>query len=287
MRIDSEFEELLAGVLDGSPDAVRNERLCELLRNDPQLCNEYADLMQLHALLLWREGRAVPSPGASPQPSAPSPTGPAVRSLRSRSFRAAAFGLGVAICLGLFFLLPSAPDADAGPEVVEQLVGWNLDIAQAGPEKRQEIYDSRSARMYGLAAQTSLAPEDRDLAQTLVDTGGWLVHNDDPMAEAERFGVIADKLLARLDSASQKPDSPHVVKLADSYRRVTEVGVSVNLERALSVAPADPKHNPKLDRLIAGDSGRANRLEELLERHPDASWKAIHRAIKGHHRNKK
>ena len=75
-----------------------------------------------------------------------------------------------------------------------------------------------------------------------------------------------------------------VARFADTYRRVNEIGVSVNLERAIAKTPHDPKHKPKIDHLIAGDDGRAKKLEEMLERHPDASWKALNRALKGHRR---
>lgn len=292
----SEFEELLAGILEGPPDAEQNERFCALLRYFPELQDDYADLMQLHALLLWRNGRVIPhgsleyrecepdGPFEVADPPVPAENAPAARSWRARVGKAAAvvgFGMALGVLINLCFM-PS-PGRDSGPEVVSQLVGWNLDIAQAPtPGERRVIHDARAETMHGLLAGADLVPEDRDLAQTLVETGAWLTANDDPVAEAERFSDIADQLLARLDSASAANDPRRAISFADSYQRITEVGISINLDKAVTAGEPDPRHTPKLDRLIAGDDRRAKKVDGLLARHPDASWKSIHHALKGH-----
>lgn len=297
MEPAEEFETLISGLLDGTPDAQHNERLCELLRLYPALQTDYLDLIQLHALLIWREGRVIPAPQVNTKTSGqlefvesdsnePQPTRKRPSPWRSRWMRAAAL-VCLGICLGVFLSLVFIPsnnhEHESGPEIVEQLVGWNLEIAQAQtPAERQAIYDIQAVNMKGLLTNSKLSQEDRELAQTLVETGAWLTNNNDPMAEAERFGAIADKLLARLDSATTAKDNRRLTKFADTYRRVTEVGVSGNIERAFSASSMDPKHKLKLDYLIAGDNSRAKKLEELLERHPDASWKVVHRALKGH-----
>jgi hypothetical protein len=298
MDPNEEFETLLAGVMDHSPDTVRNERLCELLRLFPALQNDYLDHLQIHAMLIWREGRVVQTPNLVSEPGKqlgivePDSRQSQRNNLRTTNrgsthwVKAGAllcFGIGLGILLNLVWE-PSA-DRENGPDLVEQLVGWNMDIAQAETKaERHAIYDTQAASLQVLMTNSKLSQEDRRLAQTLVDTGAWLTNNDDPMAEAERFSEIADVLLARIDSATVAKDNHRVTKLADAYRRLTEVGVSWNLERVIATGSPDPKRKPKLDHLIAGDARRAKKLEDLLERHPDASWKAIHRALKGHHR---
>jgi hypothetical protein len=293
-----EFEQLLTGVLDGSPDAPHNKRLCELLRLYPALQNDYLELTQLHALLIWREGRVIPQTcrndsqnmgvveasevveSASTQPAIQSP--PQKRKRWAKAAALACVAAGIAFVLNLISTVP--PERENGPEVVEQLVGWNLDIARAeGHDDRQIIYDAKADGMKVLLTNAKLSFEDRDLAQSLVDNGAWLTNNDDPTAEAERFGEIADKLLIRLDSATLANDNKGVIKFASTYQRVNELGVAANLDRAIK-APHDPKRKTKIDRLIAGDDGRARKLEDLLDRHPDSSWKAINRALKGHRR---
>ncbi|HEV3384305.1 MAG TPA: hypothetical protein VG097_05785 [Gemmata sp.] len=300
MNPTQEFEELISGVLDGPPDTFRSGRLCELLRLYPALQNDYIEHVQLHALLIWREGRVVPTPVSANEPKidnrgtpelsevAPIPTPPAKRSFSKRGrWTAAAVLACVAFGLSVFAFLMLSParEAEAGPEVVEQLVGWNLDIAQAQThDERRSIFDTRAESMKGLLKTSRLSQEDRELGQSLVDNGAWLTDNDDPMAEAERFGEIADKLLARLDTATGTNDNKRIIKYADSYSRLTEFGVSMNLERAMAKLPHDPKRKNKIDHLIAGDASRARKLDDMLERHPDSSTKALHRARKAHSR---
>jgi hypothetical protein len=300
MNPSQDFEELLSGVLDGPPDAFRNGRLCELLRLYPTLQNDYLDLIQLHALLIWREGKVVPStvktadsnnePIETPELSeiASLPNRPAKRFTLKRARWATVAALAcVTFGLSFFaiFLLPPSREVEAGPEVVEQLVSWNVDIAQAqSHDERQNIFDTRAESMRDLLTVSKLSQEDRELGQTLVDNGAWLTSNDDPVAEAERFGEIAEKLLSRLDTATGINDKKRIVKFADSYSRLTEYGVSINLERALARVSHDPKRKNKMDHLIAGDASRAKRLDDMLERHPDTSTKALSRARKAHTR---
>jgi hypothetical protein len=281
MDAHTELEQLVAELLDSSPDPDRNRRLCELLREHPHLQQEYLDHLQLHALLHWRGGTVVPAAS----PAAAAETIP-LRPRRKRMWRvlaAALLFLAAGVGLWLLVLAPEKPS----PDVVESLVDWNLDLSQARSlEVRQEIYDSRVETMRAMLSQTALPAEDRDLAETLLETGSWLTRNDDPAAEAERFSDLADQLVARLDAAAAAKDSRRITKLADTYSRLAEVGVSSNLERAIAVRPTTPHRKVKLERTIASDARRARKLEELAEQNPEPSRKAFHRALKPHRRHK-
>lgn len=295
---EHELVALLSGVLDGTTAAGDQSRISELMRQHPRLQQDYLEAMHLHALLIWRSGK-VASPDATTEPqllaiqagneppdrAELSETTPRRQSFRWRVARAAAI-LALSFCLGgvLFLALePRNPEAPtSSEEVVDRLVVWDLEIAQAPtPDDRRVIFESRAPSMQGLIIKARLCSEDQELANSLVDTGVWLTEHDDPMAQAERFGEIADKILARLDSSTEPDDASRATRYADSYYRLTEIGVAANLERALAVS--DPKHKPKLDHLLASDVHRGKKLEELLQRNPDASWKVIHRALKGRH----
>ena len=58
------LEQLLADLFDGPADETRNWKINELLRDHPELQDDYLDHVQLHALLQWRGGKAdgEPSP---------------------------------------------------------------------------------------------------------------------------------------------------------------------------------------------------------------------------------
>jgi hypothetical protein len=298
-----EFDQIVTDLLDGSPAVVNRGRLCELMRGNAGLVDRYVESFHLHALLHWRAGRAVPTRGETP--ICVETTSPAVevssRQLsrlnpervpgRRKAWAQAVGGLAL-LCMGIGLGVvlnpvmnpPQEQEAIADP--LEELVGWSLDIAQAQtPQERKAIYETQANSMRELVAEGRLAPEEKELAQELMDTGAWLAGNDDPVAEAERFGAIADKLLVRLNLATAGKDKPKVVKLANAYQRLNDVGVTKNLDRALAALPHDPKKKHKLDHVIANDGVRVQRLEEMLERHQDTNAKAINRALRGHRRH--
>ena len=299
----AEFERLVADLCDDPSAATptptaAGHRLSALLREHPEWQSEFLDHLQLHALLRWRSGgapaasaaqrQAEPAPRAADRSAARPTARPTERQGGRSRWRALAVGssmaaaVAVAVVLALF--VPVA-DAQAGPEVVGQLVDWNLDIAQAGsPDARRTVHDARAADMQTLVAERRLLPADRELADALIETGSWLTRNDDPVAEAERFADLADRMLVRLDTATALPDEQRAVKLAEAYQRLARVGVAGNLDRIGKAGPTDPHRKRRLDRVIAGHAGRAQKLEEWLAGHPEPSHKAIHRALKGHPR---
>ena len=77
-----------------------------------------------------------------------------------------------------------------------------------------------------------------------------------------------------------------IVRLANSCRRLAELGVDANIQRALVVGDLNAEGEQKLEYVILRDANRTNRLASIMERNPEASRKAIHRAMKSHHSHK-
>ena len=124
------------------------------------------------------------------------------------------------------------------------------------------------------------------MAQTLFDNSAKLTKIDDPATEADRFNDIADKLVARMDAATAANDEKRLVQLANSCRRLAEEGVDANIQRAIDAGNLDLAGEEKLEYVILRDANRTNRLASIMERNPEASRKAIHKAMKGHHSHK-
>ena len=284
MDVRAEFEQLLADLFDGPPNAARNQRLDALLRAHPEFQGEYLDHLQLHALLQWRGGKVVPQDKA--QFAKPRDGHPWAFSGRSSRGLAAAL-LALAACLALFFFL-QPPEAQATPDLVVRLIDWNLDLTQArSRDERSRIFEERAGNLKSTLAQTELTPEDRALAESLFDASSQLTRNVDPMAEADLFNDIADKLVARIDAATQANDEKRTVQLADTYGRLKELGVDANLDRAVASGAIDAEKKQKLATLC--HANRTNRLAEIVDRNPESpSRKAIRRAMKGQfHKTKK
>ncbi len=127
---------------------------------------------------------------------------------------------------------------------------------------------------------TQLAPAERELAETLLENGSWMAKNEDPMAEAERFNDIADKLVVHMDAAVSAKDQKKVVKLARSYQRITDGGISPNLKRAATSLPDGERTRKLRQRTAIRQANRAKAIAAIVERSPEASRREIRRELK-------
>jgi hypothetical protein len=278
MEPRAELEKLLAELLDGPPDAARNRRLDELLRDHPELQADYLDYMQLHALLVWRSGN-VPQPGSRvPESEKAQPTqGTVVRTSRWRSGRGfAAALLVVAASLAAFFFWQMPR-----PDLFDRLIDWNLELTQEqSPDERNRIYTEQATELKAKVAKAELPPEDRQLAETLLQTSTFLCMKVGPVEEADLFNDIADQLVARMKDATVKHDEERIMRLANAYARLTALGVKANVERARA-SELDPDMNQKLMRAAQRNDNRKNQLSEIIERNPEPTRKAIRNVING------
>src|SRR5207302_5553476 len=109
-------------------------------------------------------------------------------------------------------------------------------------------------------AKVKVGSDDRDLVDTLLENSAWLTKNNDPMAEAERFNDIADKLVNRMDAATTAKDEKRIVQLASTYQRVAEVGIDSNLERAVAAGASG------VERTTVRHANRAKMLAAIADR---------------------
>jgi len=214
---------------------------------------------------------------------------PLLRFLTGRRWAVAALLL-LTTGVGFLLMLPPQQTREGGsrlarqvektPDVVERLVAWNLDLAQApAPAERKHLYAAQVASLKAAVQQAELPANDRALADTLIENGTWLADNDDPVAEADRFNEVADQLLTRMDAATDRKDVPRLNRLADIYRRVADQGVAANIEEAVATGPLEGERQKQLEQTIQRDAGRAKKLAKLLERAPEASHTQIRQAL--------
>ena len=200
-----------------------------------------------------------------------------------RGFAAAAILLAVGACV-LFW--PETPPGPALADLVNRLTDLNVDLAQIrSRDERERIYTGQAANLQATVTRTNLPPEDRELAETLLENSSWLAKNDDAMAAADRFSDIADKLVGWMDAATVARDDTRLVLLANTYSRLTEVGVDANLERVLASGNLDVDDQKKLETVMQRGGTQAKKLAQIMANTPGASHKAIRRAMKGRHRH--
>jgi hypothetical protein len=185
------------------------------------------------------------------------------------------------VCSGayLWWPEPSTPEPETAPDVVERLVDWNLALARSDDEaERRQVLDEEAPRLRTAVAEADLPDDDRELAESLLESGEFIAAQTDPMDQADRFDDLADKLVAQIDSATNKRDARRLKKLANCYRRIAELGIHANLDR-LEEEKLDPKRAKKLERILRREAARIDKLKRLLEWAPRASRKELRRAI--------
>ena len=184
----------------------------------------------------------------------------------------------LAVGMGVWLMLP-APEARASSELVEKLIEWNVDLAQAQtPEERGRIFAEQSAALKTSLQQSDLPADDRALAQTLLDNGNWLAEHDDPLDQADRFNVVADQLVERMNKATAKGNDKEIRRFARHYRQVMEHGVAANLEKVEAAGPVEAKREEKLAAVAQRVDKQAKKLEAMAEQAPAAARKEVRKA---------
>ena len=212
---------------------------------------------------------------AAAQPAAGRPL--ARRVLRWSAAAAAAILLATAI--GLWLFSPGGTQTAEASTALDQLVDWNLDLADAAsPGDRTRLYSANVDKMTRLAAEERLSAEDRDLAGALLVNGERLSRESDPVADAEGFTEVAAALVQHMGKAVKRGDAPRLKGLTRNYSRILQRGINARIEK-LDAAGAAPDRDPKLDRLIRRHAELRDQLAALLKETPDASDKEIRRAL--------
>jgi hypothetical protein len=161
---------------------------------------------------------------------------------------AAVLFIGV-IIVGL--LMPGRTIASQS-NVVERLVDWNIELTNASLNERQRLLaKAEPFLMQELEkARPSLSPEDRAMAESLLEHGRWLATHDDPIAEAERAADIADKMLWIADAAEKQGKKTESEQCAMRYGKFMDLGVSAvyaKIKLDQFKVPEDPKSAKKVD----------------------------------------
>jgi hypothetical protein len=193
--------------------------------------------------------------------------------------RSAAAAAGLLAVGGGAWLLFSGREAEADDDLMDRLVDWNLQLAEAAsPDERERLYSEAEPLQAAIAA-AKLPPEHAALAESFLDNGTWLVSHQDPVFAADRFDGLAGRLLDLARAAGEKGNHKRMKRLLEQYNRVLETGVNPNIESAEASGTLDFEHQKRLEKLTIEDSRRLRQLTSLLDRAPDASRAEIRRAL--------
>lgn len=179
-----------------------------------------------------------------------------------------------------WFVTAGEHAAMASDGLVDRLVDWNLDLAQAeSAEQRQAIFASQAAAFDQEIHQKTLSPGARVLAQKLVVNGSAMARSNDPLADAEQFTDIADLLLQRMQTAMAAGDTRLAKRLSLNYALISSQGLHPRLARAKRMGSTTLERKLHLERIIGRSAELQERLAQILEKTPDASRSEIIREL--------
>jgi hypothetical protein len=214
-----------------------------------------------------------------------SPTPAPAKSLRLAIPARWAVAATILLALGLsIWLISSTQQARAASDVIERLIDWNLELSEADPGQREEVFARQERLLQADVEKSRLSAEDRALAESLLENGRWLRGNGEPIDAADRFDEVADQLLSQLQLAARRNDGKKAEKLARQYGRVAERGIDAKLARVQAVEGEKKK---KLDKIMERNARRLQELEQLHELMPGASKKELKKILEQSHKKNK
>jgi hypothetical protein len=225
-----------------------------------------------------KKGKAV----KRQKPAKPAQAKPMVQPWRPMRWIAVAAMLFIGvIVVGL--LLPG-PSQASGSDVVDRLVEWNLEMANAGAKERQHLLEEHEAKLKSDLHDAQLSPEERELADELFEYGRRLAITDDPVTEAEVVAGIAAKLLSRAAVAVEQGNEKETECCGRRYGRFNEYAVKPMWIRIAQIKMPENKNG--FDKGGADKGGlkgfeflmnQKKQFDKLKERAPEYSHPDLHK----------
>jgi len=206
--------------------------------------------------------------------------GDAARAIRSRRWAAAAAAAILLAVAGTLVLTLGGSKASEASVVLDQLVDWNLEVANAGsPSDRDRLYAARAGDLERRVREGRLAADEHELAATLLENSARLARGSGPLAEAEALTDVASVVVRQMGRAASKGDVRKTKGLNAYYARLVQRGVNAKIDRIEDPVPPLPEHDRKLEKLLSRNAEMRDELATLLKTSPAATHDEIRRAL--------
>ena len=207
--------------------------------------------------------------------------GDAARPIRSRRWVAAAAAAAILLAVaGTLVLTLGGSQASEASVVLDQLVDWNLEVANAGsPSDRDRLYAARAGDLERRVREGRLAADEHELAATLLENRSRLARGSGPLAEAEALTDVTSVVVRQMGRAASKGDVRKTKGLNAYYVRLVQRGVNAKIDRIEDPVPPLPEHDRKLEKLLSRNAEMRDELTTLLKTSPAATHDEIRRAL--------
>jgi hypothetical protein len=146
--------------------------------------------------------------------------------------RWAAAAMILSVVSPFLYLIMSPGAVVASPNIVDDLIAWNLTLSSAEPGARQRLLAEREAGLRDNLQKAKLPQEEREFAEKLLENGKWMAVNNDPLVEAGKLSDIADTLVTRIDLAAKQGNVQDAQRNVSRYSKVRDEGVHGCMQRA-------------------------------------------------------
>ena len=173
--------------------------------------------------------------------------------------------------------------AVASAEAINQLVDWNLQLAQNGnAADREKFYRESANDVKQKVGSAPLSDDDKEVTDALMLDGEFFSKTEDPLAQADRFSHVADLLVTKMGRAAKK--NPKTLdRLGQTYLSVVDRGIRRNLDRAEAIAGNGngdtAEHQKRMERIIQRNIQLEKKLEALLQDSPPAAHPPLRKAL--------
>jgi hypothetical protein len=193
----------------------------------------------------------------------------------SRRQRWVRWAVAASLFLGLVSvtLLISTPrEVAAKPKVVEELVEWNLTLAEeSSSDARAALARDRLPALRQAVRDADLSAPDRRLADRLIREGVWQTTHDDPLDRAERFHGLAEEILTLAEAA--EPTSERSAAFVHLTSQLADRGVLKAVKQAAAKAARDAAREARIERLVAAHERQVAKAAAVAERRAAAEEK--------------
>jgi hypothetical protein len=172
-------------------------------------------------------------------------------------------------------------------DLLDRMIDWNLALSQSDdPTERSRLFQKKSEEFAELMRKGDLDEDQQKLAKKLLENAKWLVSNDDPLEEAERFSELADEVVEQLQETK---DAQKVDRLASTYSRIAQKGINDNLEQIGNLDRLKPQQQAALNKMLGREAQRLEKLNRSLQQTPARAQKSVRQAVSvtGNHSHQK
>jgi hypothetical protein len=195
---------------------------------------------------------------------------PVARSVARRLAAAAIVLLAVGVGVGTYLHHEHENRAVASSEAIDRAVDFDLKLGRSDSQvDRQKMFNEGSS-LLARQMSTRLLGDAHEFADSLIHSAAFLTQHRDPLAQADHYTQVADKLVSRIGTTAKR-NPKALARLGQDYFNVMDQGVHTNLDIAATAPSAidSAEYQHRLQKIIQHNLQVQSRLRLAMRDHPE------------------